>query len=91
MLSSKTKDAAAQKTLNDPRWQQVLARDSQADGQFYYSVKTTGVYCRPSCGARLARPENVEFHLTTNNWDQSKLIFHTTLTQLIIDFERRSS
>lgn len=65
MLSSKTKDTAAEKTLNDPRWQQVLERDVQADGQFYYSVKTTGVYCRPSCGARPARPENVEFHLTT--------------------------
>lgn len=49
MLSSKTKDAA-EKTLNDPRWQQVLARDAQANGQFYYSVKTTGVYCHPSCG-----------------------------------------
>jgi len=50
MLSSKTKDEAAQQTRNDPRWQQVLARDIQADGQFYYSVKTTGVYCRPSYG-----------------------------------------
>ena len=65
MLNSKTKDTAAQKTLNDPRWQQVLARDSQADGQFYYSVKTTGVYCRPSIGAHPALPENVAFHLTT--------------------------
>src|SRR4029453_18679567 len=35
-----------------------------ADGTFFYSVKTTGVYCRPSCGARAARPENVAFHLT---------------------------
>jgi len=51
-------------TLNDPRWASVLARDPAADGQFFYSVKTTGVYCRPSCGARHARPENVAFHLT---------------------------
>lgn len=55
---------AAQKTLNDPRWQQVVARDTNADGQFFYSVKTTGIYCRPSCGARQPRPENVDFHLT---------------------------
>lgn len=55
---------AAQKTLNDPRWQQVLARDAQADGRFFYSVKTTGIYCRPSCGARQPHPENVDFHLT---------------------------
>lgn len=48
----------------DPRWQQVLARDVSADGQFFYSVKTTGVYCRPSCGARQPNPENVEFHAT---------------------------
>lgn len=49
---------------NDPRWAAVVARDAREDGQFYYSVKTTGVYCRPSCTARLANPENVEFHGT---------------------------
>ena len=48
----------------DPRWVAVRARDAGADGTFFYSVKTTGVYCRPSCAARLARPENVTFHLT---------------------------
>jgi AraC family transcriptional regulator, regulatory protein of adaptative response / methylated-DNA-[protein]-cysteine methyltransferase len=52
-------------TLNDPRWPAVLARDPAADGTFFYSVKTTGVYCRPSCAARPARPENVAFHVTT--------------------------
>lgn len=65
MSNTTMKAQAAQKTLNDPRWQLVLARDTSADGQFYYSVKTTGVYCRPSCGARSARPENVDFYLTT--------------------------
>ncbi len=45
-------------------WAAVVARDASADGEFYYSVKTTGVYCRPSCAARLARRENVDFHLT---------------------------
>ncbi len=48
----------------DPRWRAVVARDKRADGSFYYSVKTTGVYCRPSCGSRRARPENVAFHAT---------------------------
>ena len=52
----------AARTLADSRWQRVLARDASADGAFLYSVKTTGVYCRPSCGARPARPENVAFH-----------------------------
>ncbi len=49
-------------TVNDPRWAAVLARDTQCDGTFFYSVRTTGVYCRPSCAARQARPENVAFH-----------------------------
>lgn len=48
----------------DPRWASIVARDAAVDGRFYYSVKTTGVYCRPSCGARLPRPENIAFHPT---------------------------
>ncbi len=51
-------------TEQDPRWAAVRARDRAADGTFFYSVRTTGVYCRPSCGARLANPGNVRFHLT---------------------------
>ena len=49
-------------TETDPRWREVVARDARADGRFVYSVRTTGVYCRPSCGSRRARPENVRFH-----------------------------
>lgn len=48
----------------DPRWAAVVARDRLADGTFFYSVRTTGVYCRPSCPARLPKPENVRFHGT---------------------------
>jgi AraC family transcriptional regulator of adaptative response/methylated-DNA-[protein]-cysteine methyltransferase len=44
------------------RWQAVQRRDRAADGAFWYSVRTTGVYCRPSCAARLPRRENVAFH-----------------------------
>lgn len=44
------------------RWDAVQRRERAADGVFYYSVRTTGVYCRPSCGARPARRENVAFH-----------------------------
>lgn len=43
-------------------WTAVRARDRDYDGKFYYSVATTGVYCRPSCPARLANRENVAFH-----------------------------
>jgi AraC family transcriptional regulator of adaptative response/methylated-DNA-[protein]-cysteine methyltransferase len=54
----------AARTLRDPRWARVVERDAGADGQFFYSVRTTGVYCRPSCASRRARPENVAFHAT---------------------------
>ncbi|HEY4373068.1 MAG TPA: bifunctional DNA-binding transcriptional regulator/O6-methylguanine-DNA methyltransferase Ada [Burkholderiales bacterium] len=46
----------------DARWAAVRARDARADGHFFYSVKSTGVYCRPSCASRPARRENVAFH-----------------------------
>lgn len=48
----------------DPRWSALAARDRAADGTFVYAVRTTGVYCRPSCGARPARPQNVRFFAT---------------------------
>jgi len=60
-MTSKIEMLAAA-TLCDPRWAAVAARDPQADGRFVYSVRTTGVYCRPSCAARAARPENVAFY-----------------------------
>src|SRR5688500_14213666 len=51
-------------TESDSRWAAVVARDRAADGAFYYSVETTGVYCRPSCAARRPNPKNVRFHRT---------------------------
>jgi AraC family transcriptional regulator of adaptative response/methylated-DNA-[protein]-cysteine methyltransferase len=42
-------------------WQQVLARDTAADGQFVYAVKSTGVYCKPSCPSRRPERKNVSF------------------------------
>jgi AraC family transcriptional regulator of adaptative response/methylated-DNA-[protein]-cysteine methyltransferase len=62
-MSTRTEMMAAA-TVSDPRWAAVAARDPAADGRFFYSVRTTGVYCRPSCGARPPRPENVAFHAT---------------------------
>jgi AraC family transcriptional regulator of adaptative response/methylated-DNA-[protein]-cysteine methyltransferase len=46
----------------DPRWASLSARDRGADGSFWYSVATTGIYCRPSCPSRAANPRNVRFH-----------------------------
>ncbi|MES2534331.1 MAG: bifunctional DNA-binding transcriptional regulator/O6-methylguanine-DNA methyltransferase Ada [Pseudomonadota bacterium] len=68
--SAKTGQLAAM-TVNDPRWAAVVARDPEADGRYYYSVRTTGVYCRPSCAARLARPENVRFHVSREDAEQA--------------------
>jgi AraC family transcriptional regulator of adaptative response/methylated-DNA-[protein]-cysteine methyltransferase len=46
-------------------WAAVLAHDAAQDGRFFYSVKTTGVYCRPGCASRQPRRQNVAFHETT--------------------------
>ncbi len=51
-------------TAIDLRWVSVLARDKTADGAFWYSVATTGIYCRPSCPSRTANPKNVVLHDT---------------------------
>ena len=42
-------------------WQAVQTRDASCDGLFYYGVRTTGVYCRPSCASRQPKRENVRF------------------------------
>jgi AraC family transcriptional regulator of adaptative response/methylated-DNA-[protein]-cysteine methyltransferase len=69
MNTADAKRAAA--TTKDPRWAAIVARNPAADGQFFYSVKTTGVYCRPSCAARPARPENVQFHSTCEDAERA--------------------
>src|ERR1700734_2557476 len=49
---------------DDSRWARVVSRDRSADGAFWYSVSTTGIYCRPSCPSRTANPRNVQLHDT---------------------------
>ena len=56
---------------DDERWAAVARRDRAADGTFYYSVRTTGVYCRPSCAARLPRRENVRFHASCEDAERA--------------------
>ena len=58
--NARTLEYATDKT----RWAAMQRRDSGADGIFFYSVRTTGAYCRPGCAARPARRENVGFHST---------------------------
>jgi AraC family transcriptional regulator, regulatory protein of adaptative response / methylated-DNA-[protein]-cysteine methyltransferase len=55
----------AQPTVaDDPRWARIVARDRTSDGHLWYSVVTTGVYCRLSCPSRTANPKNVQIHDT---------------------------
>jgi AraC family transcriptional regulator, regulatory protein of adaptative response / methylated-DNA-[protein]-cysteine methyltransferase len=48
-------------TNANQKWSMVLAHDAKADGRFVYAVKSTGVFCCPSCPSRRPRRENVEF------------------------------
>jgi AraC family transcriptional regulator of adaptative response/methylated-DNA-[protein]-cysteine methyltransferase len=64
MSALQSVEMAVTATERDPRWASVVERDPRADGTFYYSVRTTGVYCRPSCASRRANPRNVAFHAT---------------------------
>ncbi len=50
----------------ESRWQAVTKRDRNADGAFFFAVRTTDVLCWPSCASRAPRRENVEFFATTD-------------------------
>ncbi len=63
-MAAKGTSERTQRVVEDPRWSALLRRDRSADGVFFYSVASTGVFCRPSCGARAPRPENVSFFRT---------------------------
>lgn len=47
--------------IADRRWQAILDRDGAAADDFFYAVRSTGIYCRPGCASRLPRRQNVEF------------------------------
>jgi len=53
------------------QWQQVLERDVHADGQFFYAVKSTKIYCRPSCPSRRPAKKNVSFFPTATAAEQA--------------------
>jgi AraC family transcriptional regulator, regulatory protein of adaptative response / methylated-DNA-[protein]-cysteine methyltransferase len=66
--TTRVKEAAASE---DRCWEAVVARDSRRDGEFFFAVSTTGVYCRPSCAARRPRRENVRFFRTPEAAEQA--------------------
>jgi AraC family transcriptional regulator of adaptative response/methylated-DNA-[protein]-cysteine methyltransferase len=53
------------------RWQQVMARDARQDGRFVFAVRTTGIYCRPSCPSRRPRRDSVEFFPNPNEAERA--------------------
>ena len=63
-LPTPTLPRSSAPTLDEARWAAVVARDGAFDGHFYYSVETTGIYCRPSCAARRPKRAHVRFHDT---------------------------
>ncbi len=64
MLPTTPNPAGQPFSTTSEKWEALRRRDAAADGHFFFAVKTTGVYCRPSCAARPARRENVTFYAT---------------------------
>jgi AraC family transcriptional regulator, regulatory protein of adaptative response / methylated-DNA-[protein]-cysteine methyltransferase len=54
---------------NEIYWQAILQKDSRFEGLFFTCVKTTKIYCKPTCTARLPKRENVEFSRT---WQEAE-------------------
>lgn len=71
MTMHRTTQQSPTVTERDPRWLAVLAHDARADGSFYYSVRSTGIYCRPSCGARRPQARHVAFHATPEDAERA--------------------
>lgn len=53
-----------QDLMTDERWQAIVHNNSSYDDKFYYAVKTTGIFCRPSCKSRVPNRNNVRIFLT---------------------------
>ena len=53
--------AVSTNPADDKLWQAVLARDARGDGRFVYAVRSTGIYCRPSCPSRRPNRDSVRF------------------------------
>ena len=64
MLSEPNTNTGAVAMTDEEKWQAAAAKDPNADGKFFYSVKTTGIYCLPSCRSRTPMRKNVAFHDT---------------------------
>jgi methylphosphotriester-DNA--protein-cysteine methyltransferase len=59
--------------LQDPPFTSLVSRDRKAGGTFFYPAATTGVYCRPFCGAGTPRPENLQLYATAGKAEEAGL------------------
>ncbi len=64
MTETTQAEALTAPARDEERWQAVKRRDPAFDGKFLFAVRTTGIYCRPSCASRPAKRENVSFFET---------------------------
>jgi AraC family transcriptional regulator, regulatory protein of adaptative response / methylated-DNA-[protein]-cysteine methyltransferase len=64
MIETREPEMSRAPARDEERWQAVKRRDPAFDGQFLFAVRTTGIYCRPSCASRPAKRENVSFFET---------------------------
>src|SRR6516225_715179 len=64
MIEASRSSLASAPGADEARWEAVRRRDQAFDGKFFFAVRTTGVYCRPSCASRPAKRENVLFYPT---------------------------
>lgn len=65
MTTSLHQTRSTQLSEDDAQWEGILRKDAQLDGTYLFAVKTTGIYCRPSCPSRTPKRVNVAFYATT--------------------------
>ena len=58
---------AAEQKLSDWQWRAVTTKNRDLDGVFFFGVRTTGIFCRPSCSSRQPKRENVSFFVTATD------------------------
>jgi len=61
-MNARSRQPAFAMTAEDDLWRAVLARDTRRDGSFVYAVRSTGIFCRPSCASRRPRRDRVVFY-----------------------------
>ena len=71
MTETRERNTARTPAHDEERWQAVKRRDPAFDGEFFFAVRTTGVFCRPSCASRPAKRENVSFFSTATEAEKA--------------------